>query len=45
MRLARPIKRTETIAKLAKFDLSQVVPASTLDELHLLLRNNASYRR
>ncbi|HEY2043407.1 MAG TPA: hypothetical protein VGH11_12090 [Jatrophihabitans sp.] len=38
MRLARPVKRRQTIAKLASFDLSQVVPASTLDELHLLLR-------
>jgi hypothetical protein len=38
LRLVRPIKRVDTVAKLTRFDLSQVVPSSTLDELHLLLR-------
>lgn len=38
LRLLRPIKRVDTVAKLTRFDLSQVVPSSTLDELHLLLR-------
>jgi hypothetical protein len=39
LRLIRPIKRVETVRKLSKFDLSQVVPSSTLDELYLLLRS------
>jgi hypothetical protein len=39
LRLIRPVKRVETVGKLSKFDLSQVVPSSTLDELYLLLRS------
>jgi hypothetical protein len=39
LRLIRPVKRAETVRKLSKFDLSQVVPSSTLDELYLLLRS------
>jgi hypothetical protein len=39
IRLLRPVRRVETVRKLAKFDLTQVVPTSTLDELHLLLRS------
>jgi hypothetical protein len=38
LRLVRPLKRIETIRKLGSFDLGHVVPASTLDELFLLLR-------
>jgi hypothetical protein len=39
LRLVRPVKRAETVRKLAGFDLTQVVPSATLDELHLLLRS------
>lgn len=39
-RLIRPVKRVETLRRLGSFDLSHVVPVSTLDELHLLLRQN-----
>jgi hypothetical protein len=45
MRLMRPVKRAETMSKLAKFDLRQVVSASILDELHLLLRSADSDRK
>ncbi|MCW2524493.1 MAG: hypothetical protein JWO63_2828, partial [Frankiales bacterium] len=38
LRLLRRRRRAETVSKLTHFDLSQVVPSSTLDELHLLLR-------
>jgi hypothetical protein len=38
MRLMRRTRRAQTLAALRKFDLTQVVPQSTLDELHLLLR-------
>ena len=37
IRLIRPERRADTVAKLARFDLSQVVPSRTLDELLLLL--------
>jgi hypothetical protein len=37
LRLLRPLKRGETVRRLARFDLSQVVPTATLDELHLIL--------
>lgn len=37
LRLLRGRRRAETVRKLSQFDLSQVVPTSTLDELHLLL--------
>ncbi len=37
LRLVRPIKRVETVRALSRFDLTQVVPTSTLDELHLIL--------
>ncbi|MGX7680387.1 hypothetical protein ACSMXN_15975 [Jatrophihabitans sp. DSM 45814] len=40
LRLIRPTKRAETVQKLTKFDLTQVVPSSTLDELDLVLRNS-----
>jgi hypothetical protein len=40
LRLIRPLRRAETAQKLAAFDLGQVVPPSTLDELHLLLSNS-----
>jgi hypothetical protein len=41
IRLIRPVKRAQTVRALTRFDLSQVVPSSTLDELHLLLNNPA----
>jgi hypothetical protein len=41
LRLARPRRRTETLQRLAAFDLAHVVPASTLDELHLVLRRES----
>jgi hypothetical protein len=39
LRLIRPVKRADTVRNLAGFDLTQVVPSATLDELHLLLRS------
>jgi hypothetical protein len=45
LRLIRPFRRAETMAKLTQFDLAQVVPRTTLDELQILLRNAAAYRR
>jgi len=44
LRLLRPFKRGETVARLAKFDISQVVPRSSLDELQMLLRNASAFR-
>lgn len=41
LRLLRPTRRADTVRKLAQFDLTQVVPSSTLDELYLLLRNSS----
>ena len=41
LRLLRPTRRAETVRKLARFDLTQVVPSSTLDELYLLLHNSS----
>jgi hypothetical protein len=38
LRLLRGRRRADTLRRLTQFDLSQVVPASTLDELHLLLK-------
>lgn len=43
LRLLRPRRRAETVRKLAQFDLTQVVPSSTLDELYLLLRNSSRF--
>jgi len=37
-RLVRPIRRVRTLQSLSRIDLIKVVPASQLDELHLLLR-------
>lgn len=45
LRLLRPVKRVETVRKLGRFDLSQVVDQSTLDELHLLLRRRNGLTR
>ena len=39
VRLLRRKRRAETIRRLTRFDLTQVVPSSTLDELYLLLRD------
>lgn len=39
LRLLRPHRRRQTAQALARIDLSQVVPASQLDELHLLLQS------
>jgi hypothetical protein len=43
IRLIRPVKCAETVRRLASFDLSQVVPSRTLDELHLLLRQSSPH--
>jgi hypothetical protein len=39
LRLLRPVRRRQTAQALAQVDLSRVVPASQLDELHLLLQS------
>jgi hypothetical protein len=39
LRLMRPYRRRETASALARVDLNRVVPASQLDELHLLLQS------
>lgn len=39
LRLLRPHRRQQTAMALARIDLSQVVPASQVDELHLLLQS------
>jgi hypothetical protein len=39
LRLMRPYRRRETAQALARVDLNRVVPASQLDELHLLLQS------
>jgi hypothetical protein len=37
--LLRPYRRRQTALALARVDLNRVVPASQLDELHLLLQS------
>lgn len=44
IRLMRRTQRAKTLAALRKFDLTQVVPQSTLDELQLLLRGGSTIR-
>jgi hypothetical protein len=44
MRLIRPLKRVQTVKKLGQIDLAKVVPASRLDELHLLLSSSPPSR-
>ncbi|MFL6161186.1 MAG: hypothetical protein ACJ74U_03070 [Jatrophihabitantaceae bacterium] len=39
LRLLRPYRRRQTAQALARVDLTRVVPASQLDELHLLLQS------
>lgn len=39
LRLLRPFRRSQTAQALARIDLNRVVPASQLDELHLLLQS------
>lgn len=39
LRLMRPYRRRQTALSLARIDLNRVVPASQLDELHLLLQS------
>jgi hypothetical protein len=39
LRLMRPYRRRQTAQALARVDLNRVVPASQLDELHLLLQS------
>ena len=39
LRLLRPYRRRQTALALARVDLNRVVPASQLDELHLLLQS------
>lgn len=39
LRLLRPYRRQQTARNLARIDLARVVPASQLDELHLLLQS------
>ncbi len=38
LRLIRPLRRARTVQALSQLDLAAVVPASQLDELHLLLQ-------
>ncbi len=38
LRLIRPFRRRQTVLALSRIDLASVVPASQLDELHLLLQ-------
>lgn len=38
LRLIRPFRRARTLAALSRIELAAVVPASQLDELHLLLQ-------
>jgi hypothetical protein len=40
LRLLRPFRRAQTVQALARIDLNRVVPASQLDELHLLLQSS-----
>jgi hypothetical protein len=44
LRLIRPFKRVQTVKKLGQIDLAKVVPASRLDELHLLLSSSPPRR-
>ena len=39
LRLIRPYRRQQTAQRLARIELNRVVPASQLDELHLLLQS------
>ncbi|MGI8665467.1 MAG: hypothetical protein ACR2N4_05485 [Jatrophihabitans sp.] len=38
LRLVRPLRRAKTLTALSRIELASVVPASQLDELHLLLQ-------
>lgn len=42
LRLIRPLKRARTLQALTRIDLAKVVPASSVDELHVLLRSDPS---
>jgi hypothetical protein len=41
VRLLRPRKRRDTIARLRRFEVDRVVPSSRVDEVHMLLRQVA----
>lgn len=44
LRLIRPFRRAQTLRALSQVDLARVVPASQLDELHLLLQTGRRSR-
>lgn len=45
LRLIRPLKRARTLQALTRIDLAKVIPASSVDELHVLLRSDPSVFR